>query len=66
MLLVGEGANKFAEDMGIKKVPLDKLITAEAIEEYERLKSEGYGASVQDGFGARYMLLGTHWLLTSK
>ena len=32
---MGKGANEFAEDMGIKEVPTDELVTNEAKEEWK-------------------------------
>ena len=34
-MIVGKGANKFADDMGIKKVSTDELVTTEAKEEWK-------------------------------
>lgn len=36
VLLVGKGANRFAEEMGIESVPTDELVTDEARREWEQ------------------------------
>jgi isoaspartyl peptidase/L-asparaginase-like protein (Ntn-hydrolase superfamily) len=36
VLLVGKGANRFAEEMGIESVPTDELVTDEARRECEQ------------------------------
>jgi len=36
VLLVGKGANRFAEEMGIERVPTDELVTDEARREWEQ------------------------------
>ena len=35
-MLVGKGANRFAEEMGIESVPTDELVTDEARREWEQ------------------------------
>ena len=35
-MIVGAGANQYAEEHGIPKVPTDKLVTEEAKKEFER------------------------------
>ncbi|KAL4237312.1 Isoaspartyl peptidase/L-asparaginase [Mactra antiquata] len=50
-LLVGPGANQFAEEVGIKKVPMETLVSDEAIRELECYKQ--YGNTVEDLFRQR-------------
>lgn len=50
-LLVGQGANLFAEEQGIKKVSTDSLVSIEAKMEYQEFKEKGgYGGAVGNLF----------------
>ena len=53
MLLVGKGANDFAEEVGIKKVPTESLVSEEALRELKCYKE--YGNTVNDLFRQRYV-----------
>lgn len=50
-MLVGEGANLFAEEVGIKKVATESLVSEEALRELECYKA--YGNTVCDLFRQR-------------
>ena len=54
-LLIGEGAERFAMEMGVEQVTRDQLITEAAEREYSAFKDRGYGGdagSVQSIFNA--------------
>ncbi|KAK3608610.1 hypothetical protein CHS0354_042608 [Potamilus streckersoni] len=51
VLLVGKGANQFAEEMGVKTVPVSELVTAEAMREFACYKQ--YGNAVEELFGRK-------------
>lgn len=51
VLLVGKGANDFAEEVGIKKVPTESLVSEEALRELKCYKE--YGNTVNDLFRQR-------------
>ncbi|KAL3874959.1 hypothetical protein ACJMK2_037906 [Sinanodonta woodiana] len=51
VLLVGKGANQFAEEVGIQTLPMSELVTDEAIREFESFKQ--YGNAVHQLFGKR-------------
>lgn len=48
MLLVGQGANIFAREMGVKEVPKTDLVTPEAVMYWERYSK--YKVAVDDLF----------------
>ena len=52
VLLVGKGANQFAEEVGIKTVPRESLVSEEAIRELKCYHGE-YGSTVDDLFRQR-------------
>jgi isoaspartyl peptidase/L-asparaginase-like protein (Ntn-hydrolase superfamily) len=51
VLLVGKGANQFAEEMGIKEIPVSQLVTEEARREFNCYKQ--YGNAVEELFGRK-------------
>lgn len=51
VLLVGKGANHFAEEMGIPTVPMETLVTETAQKEWERFMK--YHETIQDLFSNR-------------
>ncbi|CAL8111344.1 unnamed protein product [Orchesella dallaii] len=51
VMLVGKGANMFAEECGIPQVPMEQLVTPEAIESWEFFKK--YRCTVQTLFSNR-------------
>jgi hypothetical protein len=54
-LLVGPGANQFAEELGIERVPRESLVSERAIRELECYKANGnaYGNTVGSLFKKR-------------
>ena len=53
-MLVGQGANEFAEEMGVPRVSSDSLVTQEAREEFERFLR--FKTAVQVSFKARLVV----------
>ncbi|XP_050404142.1 isoaspartyl peptidase/L-asparaginase isoform X2 [Patella vulgata] len=53
VLLVGEGANKFAGEMGVPHVSIDSLISDYAREEWERFSKSEYKSAVNTMFKKR-------------
>ncbi|KAK3608611.1 hypothetical protein CHS0354_042609 [Potamilus streckersoni] len=51
VLLVGKGANQFAEEVEMKTVPMSELVTDEAMWEFENFKQ--YGNTVTQFFGRK-------------
>ncbi|XP_052766164.1 isoaspartyl peptidase/L-asparaginase-like [Mya arenaria] len=51
-MLVGPGANLFAEEMGIERVPTDSLVSEEAVRELESFQ-DNYGGTVTNLFKPR-------------
>jgi isoaspartyl peptidase/L-asparaginase-like protein (Ntn-hydrolase superfamily) len=53
ILLVGKGANDFAAQNGIDEVPMEELVTPEAIAEWEKYRK--YKTTVGSLFAERYV-----------
>ncbi|XP_073425504.1 isoaspartyl peptidase/L-asparaginase-like isoform X2 [Dendrobates tinctorius] len=53
IMLTGSGANKFAEKLNIEKIPTEKLVTTNAVEEWEQYKK--YNQSVTSLFSTERM-----------
>ena len=51
MLLVGKGANQFAEEMGVSTVATETLVTETARTEWQRYMK--YGETIEDLFSNR-------------
>eukprot|EP00698_Gefionella_okellyi_P026038 TRINITY_DN9803_c0_g1_i1.p1 TRINITY_DN9803_c0_g1~~TRINITY_DN9803_c0_g1_i1.p1 ORF type:complete len:320 (-),score=72.65 TRINITY_DN9803_c0_g1_i1:52-978(-) len=55
VMLVGDGANRFAAQLGIPELPMDQLTTEEARADYVRVRDlkqkQLFGASVEQWFG---------------
>ena len=54
-LIVGQGANKFAKDMGVKEVSKDDLVTDDAKEEWKRFME--FNKTVDVLFRDRYLFM---------
>lgn len=60
VMLVGEGAKRFANEQGVPEVPMEKLVTEFAKASLERTKKTGVSGTTEMGYVAEFKHFNTN------